>query len=548
MADDGNLWTSEVDADARTAALAALGFAGAPDEDPTDMLHRVVETVDQLLPTTGGASIVLYDNYRETFTQSVSTVPEQSDNEASRRVRRSHGASRWIVDRQQPLVVARLDDDPFGANQMLRDSGLAAYAGVPLISGGESIGVLYALDRVERLYRETDIAFLQAVANRAANVILLAQAHAETRRTLRRTQAVADITAAANRLEADLLGLPGLLDVTAQAIEGIGALFVQDAAPGQRIHAGSRTDVEALPVSRLTRDATPAVLFEAETGLRAIRRPAFSGSALVGMLVVVRDDAMGDITEDEGLFVSTVAAALGAAVARTELLRELHRSNEALERFGYAVSHDLKTPLATVTGFLDLLEMQFGDAIPETAVEYVQRSRNGARRMQAMVEGLLEMARLDGRAIRHEQVDLAAVVADVIDEFGPAIEEAAATIDVGGLPTLTSDREALRAILRNLIGNALKFRAPDRAPLVTITSERADHGWVVRIVDNGRGIGMNELEHVFDLFARSSSAEDVPGTGIGLATSRSPAESLGGTLHAEHAETGGAALVLALPA
>jgi PAS domain S-box-containing protein len=155
----------------RQSALASIELAINQQSELRVVLDRIVQVVTEVLPASGGASITLWDPARETFTISSSTVPRQETDMTARRVRAEGGASRWIVDRRQPMIVTDIREDPFRANQMLSDYGLKAYAGVPLLAGGQSLGVLYALDQHMRHYTSDEIDFLSALAHRAARAI-----------------------------------------------------------------------------------------------------------------------------------------------------------------------------------------------------------------------------------------------------------------------------------------------------------------------------------------------------------------------------------------
>ena len=159
----------------RQAALAGLELSINQEHELRAVLDRVVQIVTELLPATGGASIVLWNVASETFTTSASTVIGQEANLGAKRVRSQSGASRWIVDRRQPMIVSDIREDPFHANQMLNDFGLQAYAGVPLLTAGQPLGVLYALDKEVRHYAAEDIEFLSALAYRAAAAITKVQ-------------------------------------------------------------------------------------------------------------------------------------------------------------------------------------------------------------------------------------------------------------------------------------------------------------------------------------------------------------------------------------
>jgi diguanylate cyclase (GGDEF)-like protein len=151
----------------RLAALAEVAVERS--ELPVLMAH-LTDVARSLLPATG-ASLLLWDADQETFTVSASTLPRQRNAYVLRTVRTTGGASRWIVDTQEPLAVYDAYDDQFGVSAMLRDSDLRAYLGVPLLFEGESLGVLYALDASPREYSRTDIDFMVVLARRAASAI-----------------------------------------------------------------------------------------------------------------------------------------------------------------------------------------------------------------------------------------------------------------------------------------------------------------------------------------------------------------------------------------
>jgi signal transduction histidine kinase len=154
----------------RQAALAELELAINQPHELQAVLDRIAEVTTELLPT-NGASVVLWDAETEEFFTSSSTVPGQTRQTTAHRVRRHGGATRWIVDHRQPLVVPDVRNDPFGANEMLPESDNQAYAGVPLLAEGETLGVLYALDRRPRRYTQEELNFMTPLANRAAVAI-----------------------------------------------------------------------------------------------------------------------------------------------------------------------------------------------------------------------------------------------------------------------------------------------------------------------------------------------------------------------------------------
>ena len=225
--------------------------------------------------------------------------------------------------------------------------------------------------------------------------------------------------------------------------------------------------------------------------------------------------------------------------------RELARSNEQLARFAGQVSHDLGNPLAALRGFLELASSSPELADAPFATMALSRAELAADRMNALVVDLLEYARVGGRA-RRTAVDLGAVVAAVVEDLDAQLAGSGATVRVGDLPEVTGDETMLRALLQNLLANAVKFTAASGvAPVVSVACDEISDGWRVAVDDNGPGVPPADRERVFGLMERAASTVD--GLGIGLSTCRRIVEAHGGLMGIDDSDAGGASVWFTLP-
>ncbi|MEU1042632.1 CHASE3 domain-containing protein [Streptomyces sp. NPDC005551] len=230
---------------------------------------------------------------------------------------------------------------------------------------------------------------------------------------------------------------------------------------------------------------------------------------------------------------------------------ELKRSNAELEQFAYVASHDLQEPLRKVASFCQLLEKRYGDQLDDRAKQYIDFAVDGAKRMQVLINDLLTFSRV-GR-VGEEQAGVA--LDDVLDRalanLSVSLEETGArVVREGPLPTVTGDPTTLAMLWQNLIGNAVKFRHPDRAPEVVVgcAAEPEDGRWQLSVSDNGIGIEPEFREKVFVIFQRLHGRDEYDGTGIGLALCRKIVEHHGGGISLDGAAGEGTRVCFTLPA
>lgn len=228
--------------------------------------------------------------------------------------------------------------------------------------------------------------------------------------------------------------------------------------------------------------------------------------------------------------------------------RELERSNAELEAFAYVASHDLRQPLRVVSNYLSLLERSLKDLLDDETREFIGFARDGALRMDRLIVDLLEYSRVGRKAQPFAPVSLSETVDNALFNLEMAIGDAGAEIRVERpLPTVAGDDNELERLFQNLIGNAVKYRLPDRPSLVTITCAEHEEGWRIDVTDNGIGIAEEHRERVFGIFQRLHRRDEYEGTGVGLAVCKKIVEHHGGRIWVEAAPGGGSRFSLTLP-
>jgi PAS domain S-box-containing protein len=230
---------------------------------------------------------------------------------------------------------------------------------------------------------------------------------------------------------------------------------------------------------------------------------------------------------------------------RTRTVRrtaELERSNAELERFASVVSHDLRQSLTAVSGFLALLEARYGAELPESASELLGFARDGSERMHALVEDLLAYARVGHGGRGPERVDSS----ELVHRIAPTAA-AGALLEIGELPVVLARPREFEQLLANLIGNAVKFVAPEVKPRVRVTAVPEGAGWRFEVADNGIGVTAPHAKRIFGMFARSPTGEQYPGTGIGLAIAQKVVEAQGGRIWVQPRHGGGSVFCFTWP-
>ncbi len=225
----------------------------------------------------------------------------------------------------------------------------------------------------------------------------------------------------------------------------------------------------------------------------------------------------------------------------------LERSNLELEQFAYVASHDLQEPLRKVVSFSQLLQRRYGGQLDERADQYLDFAVDGARRMQLLINDLLAFSRVGRVEDVRVEVDLDIALDQALRALNTAIEGTGAQVERAPLPTVEGAPVLLSLVLQNLVGNAIKFRRPEVAPVVRISAREADGEHVLTVADNGIGIEPEYAERVFVIFQRLHGREQYEGTGIGLAMCRKIVEHHGGRTWVEETSEPGTTIHFTLP-
>ncbi|MEO5318652.1 GAF domain-containing sensor histidine kinase [Arthrobacter sp. CC3] len=225
-------------------------------------------------------------------------------------------------------------------------------------------------------------------------------------------------------------------------------------------------------------------------------------------------------------------------------LEELGRSNRKLAEFAGRVSHDLRIPLTTILGYVELSEDD-DDIRPDSpAAGYLQRIGGSGRRMLAMLDDVLSYSQVGGM-LRPRPVSLQRAVAEAVSDLGDGFG-AGASLECEDAEVV-ADPAQLRTLLQNLLGNSSNYRRPEQKLKVRIDAVDDDRGVIVRVADNGKGIGAADRERVLEPLVRLHRPGDAPGSGLGLATCVRIVQSHGGELSLTETPGGGTTVSALFP-
>jgi signal transduction histidine kinase len=290
-------------------------------------------------------------------------------------------------------------------------------------------------------------------------------------------------------------------------------------------------------------------------GLRSrVAAPLVAGARTFGMISVVRAEPRAfepeevDLLSLLGRFVATAVLNIRAYEAERTTVEELRRLSALRADFVSLVSHELRSPMATVIGSARTLQQRWRELTPEQRDSFLALIGDETTRLASLIADVLDTSRIEAGTFSYafDKVDLAELVRDVAAAAGVGQDEVRVNATIAEpLPHVRGDRERLRQVLSNLVENAVKYSPVGE--VVDVRASTTNGRVVVDVRDRGPGVSSDDQSLIFEKFGRAKTGKMLPGTGLGLFIARSIAEAHGGTLEVRGAPDGGAIFTLALP-
>ncbi len=277
---------------------------------------------------------------------------------------------------------------------------------------------------------------------------------------------------------------------------------------------------------------------------RKIRKTAISDFTYE--IPAIYRDELGELN----VALSNAAAEVRRRMAAERQLNEkLHHMNLELQNFSYVTTHDLKEPLRSMTLYVQLIERQFSETLPEKAKSYFQIVKDGCDRMNSMVNGLQALFRMDHTKNTYQPVNLEDIVRSAMDNLKSLILERKPEITYSDLPRVRGNSAQLIELFQNLIANAIKYNESDKPTIRICSKLNPDdpNTWKVFVEDNGIGFDMLYKDKIFRLFSRLHSRQNYPGSGIGLTICQKIVHQHGGELDVHSAPGKGSSFYFTIP-
>ncbi|HZD86693.1 MAG TPA: GAF domain-containing protein [Gaiellaceae bacterium] len=523
----------------RVGRLQAVTDAALAHLQLDDLLAALLERTRQILEVDTCAILLLDEATDELVARAALGIEEEV--ERGVRIPVGAGFAGTIAARKQPVILDDVDHADV-LNPILREKKVKSMLGVPLLVQGTVLGVLHVGSLTPRDFRQDETELLQLVADRAALAIehaRLFEAERAARRRIEHVQAVTD--AALAHLEVDeLLAvlLPRIREILRADTCAVLLLdeesneLVARAALGIEEEVGVRIPLGAGFAGRVAAEAKPRAIHldEYEVVNPILHQKEIR--SMLGVPLLVRGAALGvlhvgsltrrDFTRDESELLQLVAERVAIAIERARLHEETVQLDQLKLNFVAIASHELRTPATSVYGILTTLAARSGDLSPQMREELLRTGVEQGERLRRLLEELLDLSRLDARAISVEPrpVVLRAALSDVVAGASPPTS--GVELEVPEDLAAVVDPLVLERVVSNLVANAVRYGAPP----IRISAQQHDRHLRVAVEDEGPGIPKELEERLFDRFARGSNA----GSGLGLAIARAYARAHGGDL------------------
>lgn len=227
---------------------------------------------------------------------------------------------------------------------------------------------------------------------------------------------------------------------------------------------------------------------------------------------------------------------------------KLVAANKELEAFSYSVSHDLRSPLRAILGFADILREEYCKDLDDEGKRFLSRITDNTKRMQDLVDDLLEYSRVGRSDIRMQKVDMKNMLLKIFEEQTEGLIDRDFDFSINGVvPDVTGDMTLLRQAFGNIIGNAVKFTRGKHISKIKINCGQIENFDIISIEDNGAGFDENYKHKLFEVFQRLHSSEEFPGTGVGLSIVYKVFQKHGWTIDAEGKIGEGAKFIIKIP-
>ena len=526
--------------------------------DLNDLLAELLVRIRDVLGA-DTAAVLLRDELRNELVARAAVGLEE-EVERGVRIPIGGGFAGRIAAERRPIVLDDVDHADV-LNPILREKGIKSLAGVPLVFGNEVLGVLHVGTLTPREFTKDDVELLEVVADRVAVAIEHARLFEAERRGRTRLEQVHSVmeTTLANLGFDELVGellvrLRSILQVDTAAVlmldEATNELVAR-AAVGleEEVEQGVRIPVGGGFAGRVAAEARPIVLDDVDHAnvLNPILREK-GVKSLLGVPLIASDRVIGVLhvgtltprffdSEDQELL-QLVASRAAIAIEGARLHDELVRLNQMKLNFVAIASHELRTPATSIYGIAVTLKHQRDKLTPETREELEDTLWEQAVRFRTLIEQLLDLSRLDEKAIRIEPqpLNLRELLAGIAADTAP---EADVRIDVPAELEVEADRAALERIFGNLVRNAVKYGEPP----VILSVQSRDRYFRLSIEDGGEGVPTELVPRLFERFERGSVGQ---GSGLGLSIARAYARAHGGDLIYDPSG-GGARFDLILP-